>query len=69
MLPNEDGSVENLVMRQFPDHRVALESPVVDVPGGVQLTYWCYDRTAPYRTVVVVTDAFASNYYGAVLAR
>ncbi|GAA3552981.1 hypothetical protein GCM10022197_05060 [Microlunatus spumicola] len=68
MLPNEDGSVENVVLRQFPDHWVALEAPVVDVPGGVRLTYWCYGRTAPYRTVVVPTDAFEANYYGAVLA-
>ena len=69
MLPNEDGSVENVVLRQFPDHWVALVAPVVDVPGGLQLTYWCYGRQAPYRTVVVAPDAFEANYYGAVLAR
>lgn len=69
MLPNDDGSVENWVMRQFPNHWVALESPVTDVPGGVQFTYWCYGRTSPYRTVTVPADAFEANYYGAVLAR
>ncbi len=69
MLPNEDGSVENWVLRQFPNHWVALESAVLDVPGGVQFTYWCYGRTAPYRTVTVPTDVFEANYYGAVLAR
>ena len=69
MLTNEDGSVENFILAQFPNHWVTLESPVVLTPSGVQLTYWCFGRTAPYRTVVVPVDVFEANYYGAVVAR
>lgn len=68
LLPAGNDSVEGRVLGSFPYHWLALESPVVDVPGGVRLTSWSFGRPAPHRSVTVPTAAFEQHYYGAVIA-
>lgn len=52
----------------FPYHWLVLESPVVELAGGVRFTAWTSGTRAPYRTLTVPTGLFRHHYYGAVTA-
>jgi len=55
-------------LAMFPYHWLALDSRIVDGPGGVRFDAWSFGAASPYRTVTVPTATFEQHYYGAVIA-
>lgn len=73
MLTNGDpspslGAVQDYVLSKFPNHYIGLESPIVDLGGSVQFTYWSWGSTPPHTTITVAKELFEDNYYGAITA-
>jgi hypothetical protein len=57
---------QNRVMSAFPNHYIALLSPITESGGVVTFDYWSWGAVT--RSAMMPTEQFESNYYGAVIA-